>query len=294
VNTKFVELFSMSKKPSTKRVARRHTGWTKLPPVPPTTTVDLVYSTERTITATAGEVAWDFRPGSLFDPDFTYTGSQPVYFDQWGELYNFYRVTEALVDVWASTNTSSAYHLKLAAAPSMVSGLTSYFTEDVAGWRNAKEANYSTGGPMAHFQTRLRMHEVAGISEASYLASPEYRGGFTGNPDKPVYFAVRCKTFNATDNVWLSVRIRFRVRLESPEILQLSASAPALTALPRQTAENTATGKCQHITSRLIEHSPECAESYACGGVRLCEGQQAAAGSKTGRGLAPANSGHSS
>lgn len=42
---------------------------------------------------------WDFRANSLYDPDLTYTGHQPLCFDQWTTFYAMYRVTGARMTV---------------------------------------------------------------------------------------------------------------------------------------------------------------------------------------------------
>lgn len=59
--------------------------------------VDFIYSTKFSIDpATLGVVSlYQFRLNSLFDPDLTGVGTQPVGFDQYAALYEKYRVYEA-------------------------------------------------------------------------------------------------------------------------------------------------------------------------------------------------------
>jgi hypothetical protein len=256
------------KKSSSKRAQapNKNKGWVKLDPVPPSTTVNLTYSTERTIAASSFEVGWDFRLNSLFDPDLTYTGSQPTYFDQWAALYGRYRVTEALVEVWCSNVTAG--HLKMACAPIGLVSPATYDTEDVAGWRNSVECGFNNGGPLAYTKQIVKCHKPVGLSKQSYLAEGNCSAPVTASPLSGVNYAVRAKTYTSTDSVWISVRITFRARFEAPELVALSATrklapSPAQAAMP-------ASSECKKITSRLVEHSEECAAGYSAGKGHSC------------------------
>jgi len=56
----------------------------------------LKYTDTIIMTSTAGAITdYQFRLNSLFDPDFTGTGHQPMYFDQYAALYNHYTVIGA-------------------------------------------------------------------------------------------------------------------------------------------------------------------------------------------------------
>jgi hypothetical protein len=274
-----------------KRVPKRGEKWVYLDPIPPCTTVDLVYSTERSIAASAYEAYWDFNLNSIFDPDQTFSGSQPTYFDEWSGLYTRYRVTEALVEVWCSNITAG--HLKMACAATADSP-SGFITEDIAGWRTAKEESFNNGGPLAYTKSHIKCHKAFGINREAYLADSVYGSNVTTSPSKIVYFALRAKTYGSTDTVFFSVRIRFRVRFEGPEAKTLSATRLLPEAAKAANERPPQNGKCTRVTERLVEHSVECAEYYASHSCRLCEGRQATPGSKTGRGHDPAYSGHSS
>ena len=57
--------------------------------VPNSINVRLRYSDVITLTSTAGSLSKHvFRSNSLFDPDFTGVGHQPMYYDQLGALYS--------------------------------------------------------------------------------------------------------------------------------------------------------------------------------------------------------------
>lgn len=67
----------------------------------------LRYADFFTLTAASGVVSSQiFRANSVFDPDFTGTGHQPMYFDQWAAIYDQYVVLGAKITA-EFTSTSS-------------------------------------------------------------------------------------------------------------------------------------------------------------------------------------------
>lgn len=68
----------------------------------------LRYASSHQLTSTAGSMAnHKFRANSIYDPDFTSTGHQPMGFDQWATLFNHYVVLGAKITC-TFTNNSSA------------------------------------------------------------------------------------------------------------------------------------------------------------------------------------------
>lgn len=67
------------------------------------------YCTEINIASTAGVLSnHNFSANGLYDPDLSGTGHQPLAFDQWMTLYNYYTVIGANITVQAyNGNTSS-------------------------------------------------------------------------------------------------------------------------------------------------------------------------------------------
>lgn len=62
-----------------------------------------------------------FRGNSLYDPDYTAGGHQPLYFDQYSEIYNKYRVMGCSIRV-DTNNASTASALYFIAFPSTETG----------------------------------------------------------------------------------------------------------------------------------------------------------------------------
>jgi hypothetical protein len=215
--------------------------------VPPSSHVCLVYSTERKITAAGGEVLWAFVVNSLFDPDYTYTGSQPPYFDQWSALYSKYRVVDTLIE--AKVCNYSGAHCKVAMAP-MGTDPSAYTTEDVAGWRNSTEDDFNSGGPMAVLRLRVKPWSVYGRPKQSVTLDEDWSANVGGDPGSKVFLALAAKTDGATDVVWMSVRITMSARFERPKVIALSA---VRTIKPAAEAARPDLPSSQQVTP-LVEH----------------------------------------
>lgn len=73
-------------------------------------TVKLRYCQEISLTITSGYMAYHgFRLNSLFDPDYTSTGHQPLGFDQWAAIYDKYCVTRAAISCRSTHGDKAAY-----------------------------------------------------------------------------------------------------------------------------------------------------------------------------------------
>lgn len=130
-----------------------------------------------------------FRLNSLYDPEYTDTGSQPRYFDQLTTLYNKYRVNMAsmLLNV---TNGGTT--------PTLVcmAGVNSTSVFDIA---TAEELPYrsrvlvlggnsaiSTGKLFKRFSPRL----ISGANKARYKADDVYSSQFDTNPGEVILLNV--------------------------------------------------------------------------------------------------------
>lgn len=68
----------------------------------------LTYADHKTMTSGTGSLAiQQFRANSIYDPDYTDTGHQPLYFDEYAVLYNRYRVRGIAYEVDVVGVTSS-------------------------------------------------------------------------------------------------------------------------------------------------------------------------------------------
>lgn len=79
---------------------------------PKTILTKLRYSDSIQLGITSGVLNYHvFRANSLFDPDYTGTGHQPMYFDQYAGIYLSYQVLGSKITVTWNTTTANELHL---------------------------------------------------------------------------------------------------------------------------------------------------------------------------------------
>jgi len=85
-----------------------------------------IYKDNQALTSTLGVTQrYLFRANGMFDPDFTGTGHQPMYFDQLAALYDHYTVTRSKIKI-SIVNTTQAD----GTTPATAGGVVSLCLED--------------------------------------------------------------------------------------------------------------------------------------------------------------------
>lgn len=183
----------------------------------------LVYSIGFTSSSTTGnQWSWQFRLNSLFDPDFTGTGSQPTSFDQWMTLYDRYRVVACEVDVTVSNSNGTA--IAIAAAPGVDAAPTLTY-QAISGDRGgvlAKQHYMSFG----RFKRIYLMKDVFGVDEEAMMSEINYSGTSSASAPAVAYLNIGAFTQGATDPIMIYGQLRFAVRFENAHDNNVSLSLP--------------------------------------------------------------------
>lgn len=183
------------------------------------------YSDRILLTSTSGTIgSYIFRANSVFDPDLTATGHQPMGFDQWTSLYNHYVVVGARITVQPVTdsgqNTAAAYGVNLQAD-------TPLAYTDFTGFIEAKQGTtkYLVGGasvmpkPIYSSYSAKKFFNLKDIKDnLTRIGAP------TGaNPGEGAYFVVYYQILTATTDVqWFTCTIDYIVDWSEPRMLTQS------------------------------------------------------------------------
>jgi len=189
----------------------------------------LVYPLAFTSSSVTGNTwYWQFRANSLFDPDFTGTGSQPTTFDQWMTLYDRYRVLAMEADVTLSGD-SGMTDLVCAAAPGVDAAPTLTYT-GIAGDRGAVLGKPAPGwGALKRIRQTILMKDVFGIDQEALMSEVNYSGTSSSSAPAVAYWNIGCFTSAATGTIMLSGELRFAVRFENPHDNNISLAGSSRT-----------------------------------------------------------------
>jgi len=163
---------------------------------------------------------WVFRANGLYDPDLTFTGHQPLGFDQIMPLYNVFTVLSARITVdFISTSVPTFGGVTVTTLPTAAytdynsyieAGTTSYVLMDTeSGPRNRITATVD----IAKFQG---LHDLTDNSN--------YGGSVVADPTAQVYFHVLAQDVNKTStaNAEMSVVIDYDVVFSNPRSMPTS------------------------------------------------------------------------
>lgn len=188
-----------------------------------------------------GSNTWFFSVNNLYDPDVTGTGHQPMYFDNYSQLFNRYRVNWAQITVTVVNhfvNTDTAYQPPSGSAvltenPNYAYKLAILADRDVSDYPTTMNRLIEEGG--ANIKWRFIAPSLNGkLPKLFHSASPHRLTQLAFNddtlqadigaaPSRQCYFAVAITSADGnTDppNVFLNVRIKYYCEFFDRRVLQ--------------------------------------------------------------------------
>lgn len=178
--------------------------------------------------ASAGNAnAWQFRANSIFDPDLTGAGHQPLGHDQWTLFYNHYCVLGS--SITATFNCPGAV-----TAPFYI-GIV--LTDDATTGAASGIAQFDTACENKHIRYKLITSEDSGKSVSlSFHAdvlkflgrnqfSSDVKTTFGSNPTEMAYYTLFVMPVDASytaPSVWCSVQLNYKTKLLEPKELTAS------------------------------------------------------------------------
>lgn len=198
-------------------------------------------------TGTSGQgMTYTWNLNSIYDPNRTGVGHQPLGYDQWNTFYNKYRVFKVAYELTATSTwvnntaqTDAGTQCGLLASNNVPTGT---FT-DGSFYEQPHCVKFSLGASAGMGSKTIRgvidLPTIAGRPSVAYIGDDRYDATFGYNPQE-----VMCLTFGAQPN-WngqdlnmaLTIRLVYFVELFDPKILALSNTDEANRAGPDVTAE---------------------------------------------------------
>lgn len=182
--------------------------------------VTLRYYAQADLTATAGLASWGFRLNSPYDPDYTYTGVQPLGFDQWGAIYSKYVVYRTDVTVRATSRTVSGV-LDVGMLATVDTNIP--LLEACYGGRRGVARSTTGGAPPAVLKQSYSIAQLMGVSEAAIDIDDAFGAQTIGsNPPRPAYLWVVMNTSGASDAFSVAVELKMKVKFWLPNLVTTS------------------------------------------------------------------------
>lgn len=183
----------------------------------------LHYSTRIALNPSVGGVAasYVFRLSSIFDPDFTGVGHQPVGHDQLEPLYERYQVWK--VD----------FHVEFANRSTTENQRVGYRISDSSSTSSDPDVNVENGncewrlitpgGDSKMFTGTVQVPKVHGVSYKQYMSNDDYGANFGNNPAEEAYFHLWADGLgDDTDPVDAAIHLVYHVKLMGSKLTALS------------------------------------------------------------------------
>lgn len=183
----------------------------------------VLLSAENITGLTGSEYAW--RLNSLYDPDFTGVGHQPLGFDQMVLFYNNYTVYKVNMTVKIMHSTGTA--------PCIVFGTKNSQSNYTPGSQTPADVAEKNGymcmkakgdNDEMSYSKEVWVADVDGIPRSQIYNDLTYQGSATTSPIRTPYFGVACGTIDANPpaSCYVWVCLEFSTVWTNPKVLAQS------------------------------------------------------------------------
>lgn len=173
-------------------------------------------------TAISGYGEQIFRLNSLFDPDYSGAGSQPLGFDQWAAFYNRYKVLSVKVRCQFAASTGLAESI-VSLTPNMVNTIDTSGNHVLAEPYSKNSVFSTNGGWKPVIEAEYSIPKLFGLTTLEY-GEEAYTAATSGSPVNVAYLHVRVDTLSGglSGSVYYFLEAEFSVEFYSRVELDLS------------------------------------------------------------------------
>lgn len=174
-----------------------------------------------------------WRLNSLYDPDYTGGGHQPLGYDQWSAFFQTYRVYKVTVDIDLVNEESVATQVLWTVQPDdpLLTGDDSSFEQPhtysciLAG---------NGGQNRAKIRRTMLLPRYIGLSSAQYKANSIFSAPFSSNPSSVIYGILLVQSIDGSTlpNVAVNINMIFHSELFDRKELTVSLPAAGLPEAP--------------------------------------------------------------
>jgi len=166
-----------------------------------------------------------YRLNSIFDPDLTGTGHQPLGRDQYATFYNRYRVTDVIITLRASVDISlgNQVYKVITVADNSITPYTDHLTMSEQQGSTVHLLNPASGA--IFIKRRYHLANIAGVDKKGY-SDDRFQSLFSTNPSENIMFHVGTCNNNGSGpaNATIKYTITLDMRTELFDPLPIAQS----------------------------------------------------------------------
>lgn len=166
-----------------------------------------------------------YRANSVYDPDYTGTGAQPLSLDQWANFYNYYKVLGCKIDVKAFPLTSTVANanciLAIVPTPTIMTVTTDTITASQMPYAKTFFVGPANGGVIGHASQYMSTKKIFGKKDVD---DEEYKALLSASPQNAWYYNIIADAVDglSTFDIDLIVTVTYYIELTERVVLAQS------------------------------------------------------------------------
>lgn len=172
----------------------------------------LKYHTRFPLSLTSGVINdYKFNLNSLFDPDLTATGHQPLYFDQLSSIYSRYRVWKVSWVIKPISDSSSSCETTVVPTNSS----TSFSNSDTAAEYPRAVYKQWNGSLPTTFRGWSYLPSLTGVTPSAYRSDDRFQAGVSESPIEVMPLHI-VNISSSSINIIVDVQLKFHCEFYDP------------------------------------------------------------------------------
>ncbi len=165
----------------------------------------LKYTDVKTLSGTGTTADQVYRINSLFDPDFTGTGSQPLGFDQLTAVYTKYLVLRCDWEIWATNLNSTAAYVTAVPTDVSVGASSMQSLSEIKRSVTKPLSINSGGGAVQVLRGSVDMADLHG--QPNIDSDPDEYSVVSTNPSDVAYLTIRASDYTTATSISVGLRV---------------------------------------------------------------------------------------
>jgi len=168
-----------------------------------------------------------FNLNSIFDPDRTGVGHQPLGHDQWQTFYNRYRVDSVDVELtWVNgSGTQAADILALASNDSSaINTLARFQAAAESSFCRSSMLSYYSSNNVERWKMKYYLNQITGVTRAKYQSDDLYAADMGSSPTEVIVLHLASKDFAYLAAIATKVRVKLTYFVTMFDRFQLTIS----------------------------------------------------------------------
>lgn len=181
---------------------KQRSGFAPVTSITQSRTVSFPYSSGHLLgeAAPAAGFVYSFRLNSLFDPDFTGTGYQPLGFDQFSALYGRYAVQRTRFSIAYANTTSQPIRVGYFISPQSTVPATSWVWSVQPYGKSATAGAVGSGRDVVDLRGSTSMAKQLGVTTRQYQDEADFSATTSASPVRILYLHVFIHGITAASN----------------------------------------------------------------------------------------------